>query len=137
MKIIGVNIPDKERVKYGLTQVYGIGRNNVEELLKKAEIEKDKRVKDLTKEEVSRIIKALENFKIEGDLRKSIKDNIERLKKIRCYRGIRHIVGLPVHGQRTKTNARTAKGPKKTVGALKKEDWAKIAEQQQKAGGES
>ena len=137
MKIIGVNIPDKERVKYGLTQVYGIGRNNVEELLKKAEIEKDKRVKDLTKEEVSRIIKALENFKIEGDLRKSIKDNIERLKKIRCFRGIRHIVGLPVHGQRTKTNARTAKGPKKTVGALKKEDWAKIAEQQQKAGGES
>ncbi len=136
MKIIGVNIPDDERVKYGLTKIYGIGRNNVDDLIEKADIKGDKRVKGLTKQEVSQIIKALEDFQIEGDLRKSVKDNIERLKKIRCYRGIRHIVGLPVHGQRTKTNARTVKGPSKTVGALKKEDWAKMAEQQQKAGGE-
>lgn len=136
MKIIGVNVPDEERVKIGLTSIYGIGRNNVDDLLEKADIDPNKRVKKLTKEEVSRIIKALENFKVEGDLRKTIKDNIARLKKIRSYRGIRHIVGLPVHGQRTKTNARTVKGPSKTVGALKKEDWAKMEEQQRKAGGE-
>ncbi len=136
MKIIGVNIPDKERVKYGLTAIYGIGRSNVEDLINQANIDSDKRVKDLTKEEVSRIIKSLESYQVEGDLRKQIKDNVERLKKIRCYRGIRHIVGLPVHGQRTKTNARTAKGPAKTVGALKKEDWAKLEDQQRKAGGE-
>ena len=137
MKIIGVNIPDEERVKYGLTSIYGIGRSNVDELIDKAEVKGEKRVKNLTKEEVSRIIKALEGFKIEGDLRKSVKDNIERLKKTRSYRGLRHVVGLPVHGQRTKTNARTAKGPAKTVGALKKEDWAKLEDQQRKAGGES
>ncbi len=136
MKIIGVNIPDGERVKYGLTSIYGIGRSNVDDLLAKADIEADKRVKDLTKEEVSQIIKALEDFQVEGDLRKSVKDDIARLKKIRSYRGIRHIVGLPAHGQRTQTNARTAKGPAKTVGALKKEDWAKLEEQQRKAGGE-
>jgi len=136
MKIIGVDIPDEERVKYGLTSIYGIGRNNVDQLLAKTNIEADKRVKDLTKEEASQIIKALENFQVEGDLRKSVKDDIARLKKIRSYRGIRHIVGLPAHGQRTRTNARTVKGPSKTVGALKKEDWAKLEEQQRKAGGE-
>ncbi len=134
MKIIGVNIPDEERVKYGLTSIYGIGRNNVEELLAKTDVDPNKRVKDLTKKEASRLIKALDGFVVEGDLKKRIRDNIARLKKIRSYRGIRHIVGLPVRGQRTKTNARTAKGPAKTVGALKKEDWAKLEEQQRKAG---
>jgi len=134
MKIIGVHIPDDERVKYGLTAIYGIGQNNVDQLLAQTDVKPNKRVKSLTKKEVSQIIKALENFKVEGDLRKSVKDNIERLKKIRCYRGIRHIVGLPAHGQRTQTNARTVKGPAKTVGALKKEDWAKLEEQQRKAG---
>lgn len=136
MKIIGVDIPDEERAEIGLTSIYGIGRSNVQDLLDKAKIDPDKRVKSLTKEQVSRIIKALESFKVEGDLRKEIKDNISRLKDIRSYRGIRHIVGLPVRGQRTKTNARTAKGPSKTVGALKKEDWAKLEQQQRKAGGE-
>jgi small subunit ribosomal protein S13 len=136
MKIIGVNIPDEERVEIGLTSIYGIGRNNVAELLEEANINPNKRVKKLTKEEVSRIIKGLEDFKVEGDLRKEIKDNVARLEKIRSYRGIRHIAGLPVRGQRTKTNARTVKGPAKTVGALKKEDWAKIEEQQRKVGGE-
>jgi small subunit ribosomal protein S13 len=136
MKIIGVNIPDKERVKYGLTSIYGIGRNNADDLIEKAGIDGDKRVKNLTKEEASKIIKALESYQVEGDLRKQVKDNIERLKKIRSYRGIRHIIGLPAHGQRTKTNARTVKGPAKTVGALKKEDWSKMEEQQRKAGGE-
>lgn len=134
MKIIGVNIPDDERVKYGLTSIYGIGRSNVDDLLAKTDVDPNKRVKELTKEEISQIIKALEDFKVEGDLRKEVKDNIARLEKIRCYRGIRHIVGLPVHGQRTKTNARTVKGPAKTVGALKKKDWAKLEEQQRKAG---
>ncbi len=136
MKIIGVNIPDDQRVAYGLTAIYGIGRNNVGEVLERANIKGDKRVNKLSKEEVSRIIKALEDFKIEGDLRKEVKDNIARLQKIRSYRGIRHLVGLPVHGQRTKSNARTVKGAPKTVGALKKEDWAKLEDQQRKAGGE-
>lgn len=136
MKIIGVNVPDDERVKIGLTEIYGIGRSNVDDLLAKTDINPNKRVKSLTKEEVGAIIKALEDFKVEGDLRKDIKDNVARLMKIRCYRGIRHLAGLPVHGQRTKSNARTAKGPAKTVGALKKEDWVKLEEQQRKASGE-
>lgn len=134
MKIIGVDIPDEERVEIGLTSIYGIGKSNVDQLLDEAKIDPNKRIKSLTKEEVSRIIKALDSFKVEGDLRKEVRDNINRHKNIRSYRGLRHIVGLPVHGQRTKTNARTAKGPSKTVGALKKEDWAKLEQQQRKAG---
>jgi len=133
MKITGVSIPDHDRVEIALTNIYGIGRSNVGSLLKKAKVDPDKRVKDLTKEEVAKLIKALENFEVEGDLRKKIKDSISRLEAIRCYRGVRHILNLPVHGQRTKTNARTRRGSKKTVGALKKEAWAKLEEQQRKA----
>jgi len=132
MRITGVNIPDDQRIAYALTKIYGIGRVNVNGVLKSIKLDPNKRVNKLTKEEVGNIIKALDKVKTEGDLRKEIRENINRLKSIRSYRGIRHLVGLPVRGQRTKTNARTTKGKKKTVGALSKEAWAKI-EQQQKA----
>ena len=133
MRILGVKLPDYERVEVGLTRIYGIGSKNVIQLLASAKVRGDKRIKELTKEDVVRLTKVLENFKTEGDLRKEISDNIERLKAIRCYRGIRHILNLPVHGQRTKSNARTKRGKKKTVGALTKEMWAKLEAQQRAA----
>jgi len=133
MRITGVNIPDDQRVAYALTKIYGIGRVNVNVVLKSIKLDGDKRVNKLTKKEVGEIIKALDAVKTEGDLRKEVRENINRLKSIRSYRGIRHLVGLPVHGQRTKTNARTTKGKKKTVGALSKEAWAKIEAQQKAA----
>lgn len=133
MRIAGVEIPDKERAEIGLTRFYGIGRTNVIELAKKAKIDLNTRIKDLSRDDVGNLMKALESFKVEGDLKKEIRENIDRLKAIKCYRGIRHIVSLPVHGQRTKTNSRTRKGKKKTVGSLTKEAWAKIESQQKAA----
>jgi small subunit ribosomal protein S13 len=132
MRIVGVEIPDNERAEIGLTRFFGIGRTNVKELAKKAKINLDTRIRDLSRDDVSRLMKVLESFVIEGDLKKEIRENIDRLKAIRAYRGIRHIVNLPARGQRTKTNSRTRKGKKKTVGSLTKEAWAK-SEAQQKA----
>lgn len=137
MRIAGVEIPDNERAEIGLTRFYGIGRTNVIELAKKAKIDLNTRIKDLSRDDVGNLMKALETFKVEGDLKKEIRENIDRLKAIKCYRGIRHIVSLPVHGQRTKTNARTRKGKKKTVGSLTKEAWAKIESQQKAASSSS
>jgi small subunit ribosomal protein S13 len=133
MRIAGVDIPDNERAEIGLTRFYGIGRANVVELAKKAKIDLNTRIKDLSRDDIGLLMKALETFKTEGDLKKEIRENIDRLKAIRCYRGIRHIVNLPVRGQRTKTNSRTRKGKKKTVGSLTKEAWAKIETQQKAA----
>ncbi len=137
MRIVGVEIPDNERAQIGLTRFFGIGKTNVKTLAKAAGINLDTRIKDLTRDDVANLMKALETFKIEGDLKKEIRENIDRLKAIRTYRGIRHIVSLPVHGQRTKTNSRTRKGKKKTVGSLTKEAWAKIEAQQKAASGGS
>ncbi len=133
MKIGGVDLPDGERVEIALTRVYGIGRSNVSKLIKLANINPDKRARQLSAEERGRIINALEKFKTEGDLRRSIKQDIERLRAIKAYRGIRHILGLPTRGQRTRTNARTRKGKRKTVGSLTKEMWAKLESQQRAA----
>lgn len=130
MRIIGVNIPDEERVKIGLTEIYGIGRNNAEKVLKLADVDGAKRVKQLEKDEVSRLIEVLQQFKVEGELREEVRKNIARLKKINSYRGRRHKLGLPVRGQQTQTNARTRKGPKKTVGALRKKDWVDLEDRQ-------
>ncbi len=130
MRIIGVNIPDSERVMIGLTKIYGIGRNNVQDLLKTAKVDGTKRVHELENEEISRLNAVLQKLKLEGELKEEERKNIARLKKINSYRGRRHKMGLPVHGQRTQTNARTRKGPKKTVGALKKKDWADLADRQ-------
>jgi small subunit ribosomal protein S13 len=133
MRIIGIEIPDHERAEIGLTRFFGIGKTNVKKLATMANISLDTRIKDLSRDDIGNIMKALETFKIEGDLKREIRENIERLKAIKSYRGIRHIVGLPARGQRTKTNSRTRKGKRKTVGSLTKEAWAKIEAQQKAA----
>ena len=121
-RISGVDLPNDKRIEIGLTYVYGIGRTTSNRLLKEAGVDPDTRVRDLTDEEVSRIAKAIDNdsILIEGDLRRETAMNIKRLQEIGCYRGIRHRKGLPVRGQKTKTNARTRKGPRKTVANKKK-----------------
>jgi len=120
-RIEGVNLPLKKRIEFGLTYVFGIGLKSSRDILTKVGIDFDKRVKDLTDEEVATIQKEVTvNYKTEGHLRKEIMLNIQRLREIGCYRGIRHKKGLPVRGQRTKTNARTRKGPKKAPVALKR-----------------
>jgi len=120
-RIAGVDLPREKRVVIGLTYIYGIGKPRSQEILAKAGISEDTRVKDLTEEEAGKIRAILEaDYLVEGDLRREISLNIKRLREIGCFRGIRHRKGLPVRGQRTKTNARTRKGPKKTVGRKKK-----------------
>lgn len=120
-RIAGVDLPKNKRVEIGLTYVYGIGRPSSRKILTEAGIDFDTRVKDLTDEQAAKIREIIEKTKIvEGDLRREIALNIKRLMEIGCYRGIRHRRGLPVRGQKTKTNARTRKGPKKTVANKKK-----------------
>ena len=121
-RISGVDLPRDKRIEIGLTYVYGIGRATSNLLLKEAGVNPDTRVRDLTDEEVGKIRDAIDadSILIEGDLRREIAINIKRLQEIGCYRGIRHRKGLPVRGQKTKTNARTRKGPKKTVANKKK-----------------
>ena len=126
MRITGVDIPDSEPAWIALTRIYGIGRSNVRNLLASAKVEPAKRVSDLTSEEVARIASILAKHKTEGDLRKEVADNIKRLKRIGAYRGIRHSRGLPVRGQRTRSNARTKRGKRVTIGAMKKKDLAKL-----------
>ena len=119
-RIAGVDLPNDKRVEIGLTYIYGIGRPTANDILSKAEINPDTRVKDLTEEEIGKIRKIIDTeYHVEGDLRREVNLNIKRLMEIGCYRGIRHRRGLPVRGQKTKTNARTRKGPKKTVGRKK------------------
>ncbi|MBZ2175259.1 30S ribosomal protein S13 [Schnuerera sp. xch1] len=115
-RIAGVDLPRDKRVEIGLTYIYGIGRSRANEILKKANVNPNTRVKDLTETEVNTIRNVLDNYNVEGDLRREVALNIKRLKEINCYRGIRHRRGLPVRGQKTKTNARTRKGPKKIAG---------------------
>ena len=120
-RISGINIPLNKRVEIGLTYIYGIGRSKSNELLAKVGIEPDRKVRDLTEEEVVKLRDLIDNdLTVEGDLRRERSQNIKRLQEIGCYRGMRHRRGLPVHGQNTKTNARTRKGPKKTVAGKKK-----------------
>ena len=126
-RIAGVDLPEQKRVDIGLTYIFGIGRSNVGKLIAEAGIDGSKRVKDLTEAEASKILKALSGFKIEGDLHREISQNIRRLEEINAYRGIRHRKGLPVRGQRTRSNARTRRGKRKTVGTVRKEIVAKTA----------
>ena len=126
-RMLGVTLPDERRIDYALTILYGIGWSNVKTILSQTGIEASKKVKEITEEEFKKIIEVIEkNYKVEGYLREAINENIKRLREVGSYRGIRHIRGLPVHGQRTKSNARTKRGKRKTVGALKKEMWAKL-----------
>lgn len=121
-RIAGVDLPRDKRVEIGLTYIYGIGRTAAKNILEKAGVNPDTRVKDLTEEEAGKIRRIIDNdYMVEGDLRRETSMNIKRLMEIGSYRGIRHRRGLPVRGQKTKTNARTRKGPKKTVGRKKKE----------------
>ena len=120
-RIAGVDLPRDKRVEIGLTDVYGIGRVSANKILAEANVNPDTRVRDLTDDEVKRIGEVVaESYVVEGDLRREIALNIKRLQEIGCYRGIRHRKGLPVRGQKTKTNARTRKGPKRTVANKKK-----------------
>ncbi len=116
-RIAGVNVPREKRVEIGLTYVFGIGRTTANQILAKVGISPNTYVRDLTEEEVGQLREVIErDYIVEGDLRRERANNIKRLMDIACYRGLRHRRGLPVHGQRTKTNARTRKGPKRTVG---------------------
>ena len=120
-RIAGVDLPNDKRVEIGLTYIYGIGRTSARAILEQAGINPDTRVKDLTEDEAGKIRKIIDNdYMVEGDLRREVSMNIKRLMEIGSYRGIRHRRGLPVRGQKTKTNARTRKGPKKMVGRKKK-----------------
>ena len=120
-RISGINIPLNKRVEVGLTYIYGIGRSTANELLKQAQIEPDRKVRDLTEDEVVRLRELIDSGStVEGDLRRERSQNVKRLQEIGSYRGLRHRRGLPVHGQNTKTNARTRKGPKRMQVAGKK-----------------
>lgn len=126
MRIAGITIPVEKRIDISLTYLYGIGRSNVVKVLKKAEVDPATRVKALTEDEQKRIQKAVEEYKVEGDLRAEIVGNIKRIREVGSYRGTRHAKSLPVRGQRTRSNARTKRGKRVTIGAIKKEVAAKI-----------
>jgi small subunit ribosomal protein S13 len=128
-RISGIDLEAKKRIDMALIKIYGVGRSNVVGILKSANVEPSKRTKDLNEDELNRIAKILETFKVEGDLREEVYSNIKRLKEIGSYRGLRHIRNLPSRGQRTRVNARTRRGKRMTIGAIKKE----IAEKMDKA----
>ena len=119
-RIAGIDLPKDKRIEIGLTYIYGIGRKSAKDILTKSGVNPDTRVKDLTDAEEQKLRDAIEEYTVEGDLRRSVALDIKRLTEIGCYRGIRHRRGLPVRGQRSKTNARTRKGPKKTIANKKK-----------------
>lgn len=119
-RIAGIDLPREKRVVIGLTYIYGIGKTTAEKIIAETGINPDTRVRDLTEEEVAKLREQVGKLKVEGDLRREVSLNIKRLSEIGCYRGVRHRKGLPVRGQRTKTNARTRKGKIRTVGAKRK-----------------
>ncbi len=114
-RIAGVDLPRDKRIEIGLTYIFGIGRSSSNKILAAAGVNPDTRVRDLTEEEVNNLRKIIDTYQVEGDLRREVSLNLKRLREIRCYRGIRHVKGLPVRGQQTKTNARTRKGPRKII----------------------
>jgi small subunit ribosomal protein S13 len=146
VRLLGVNLPDDKRVEYTLTMIYGIGWTAAGKVLKEAAVDKNKKTGTLSEEELKKIISVIDkNYRVEGELREEINENLKRLREIGSYRGSRHAKGLPVYGQRTRSNARTKRGKRKTVGALKKEVWAKMTQggaaagagEEGKAGGET
>jgi len=132
MRIVGVDLPEQKPIWIALTHLYGVGRANVVDILKKAEVAMTKRASELSREELARIGKVLEDYQIEGDLRQKISEDIKRLQSIGSYRGLRHFQKLPVRGQRTRTNARTKRGKRITIGASKKEELAKQGQKENK-----
>jgi small subunit ribosomal protein S13 len=125
MRILGINIPDEKRLEIALTVLYGIGRPRAQEILKKAGVDFGTKAKTLTPDIENKLRGIVEKYKIEGDLKREVANNIKRLKDIKSYRGSRHAKRLPARGQRTKTNARTLKGPKKTMGSGRKKEEKK------------
>ena len=126
-RISGIDIPAEKRTEVALTYIFGIGRHNVRAIMREARVNLDKRACDLTSNEIAALQRAMDKINTEGELRKKIHEDIQRLKRVGSYRGMRHSAGLPARGQRTRTNARTKRGKRKTVGALKKEDRIKEA----------
>lgn len=126
MRISGITIPEAKRVDISLTYLYGIGRSNAKDILTKAGVDGAKRVRELSDEEQKQISKILETYKLEGDLRAEVTGNIKRMKEVGSYKGMRHAKNLPAHGQRTRSNARTNRGKRMTIGAIKKEIAAKM-----------
>lgn len=125
-RLSGIEIPNEKKISVSLTRIYGIGRIRAQEILKAAQVDPDKKTKDVTSAELQTLNKIIEKFPTEGDLRSQIRENIQRLKRIGAYRGLRHIMNLPVRGQNTRTNARTRKGKRRTVGSMTKEMRAKL-----------
>lgn len=124
-RIAGIILPDEKRIDYALTLVYGIGWSKSNMILDKSKVPAETRVKDISEDQIKKIVAVIDTFRVEGELREEINDNIKRQREIGSYRGLRHRQGLPVRGQRTRSNARTKRGKRKTVGALTKEAWAK------------
>lgn len=127
-RILGIDIPEHKKVLVALQSIYGVGPQIAQTVLREAQVDPDKRARDLTNDELGRIQRILDRYELEGDLRRHVNENIDRLKRIRAYRGLRHIAKLPVRGQRTKTNSRNARGgaKRKTIGAMTKEMAAKL-----------
>ena len=124
-RIAGVILPDNKRIDYALTLIYGIGWSKSVKVLDQAKVPAEVRVKDISEAQIKKIVSVIDTFRVEGDLREEINDNIKRAREIGSYRGLRHRQGLPSRGQRTRSNARTKRGKRKTVGAFTKEAWAK------------
>ncbi len=133
-RLLGINLPDNKNIDYALTLLYGIGWSAAGDILKKASVNSHTKVNKISEDEFKKIIAVIEkDYKIEGDLREELSENIKRMREIGLYRGLRHAHGLPSRGQRTRSNARTKRGKRKTVGALKKEVWAKMEQSSAKA----
>lgn len=126
-RISGVDLPSERKLTFGLTVIYGIGKNLAKKIVKEANIESEKRVTHLTDEEISKLQKIVDKYPVEGELRRIVNTNIKRLEEIGSYRGLRHKKGLPVRGQRTRSNARTKRGKRQTIGAIRKDLRAQAA----------
>ncbi len=138
VRLLGIVLPDSKNIDYALTLLYGLGWATSHKILTQIGVESTKKVKNLTEEEIKKLTSFIEkNYKVEGDLRELLAENYKRLREIGSYRGMRNLKGLPVRGQRTRSNARTKRGKRKTVGALRKEAWAKMEQGQQKGASET
>ena len=126
VRIAGVDLPVEQKVDIGLTAIYGVGRKNVQSILEETKVDPNRKIKDLTSEEVTRLQKAVDKLPTEGKLRSMVSENIKQLKTTGSYRGIRHTQGLPVRGQRARSNARTKRGKRRTIGSMRKKDLAKL-----------
>lgn len=133
LRISGVDIPEQKKLVFALCYIHGVGRRVAADVVKRANLDENKRARDLTSEEVGRIQTILDQYVIEGDLKRKVADDIDRLRRIRCYRGLRHMAGLPARGQRTRTNSRSVRGNKRqTIGSMTKEMAAKLEEAKSK-----